>query len=114
MTLASDLVREGGPLVVPVVEGAAIGWVAEVELFGASTAVAAASVVLLTLVAGMAAGRRVALAAGAMAAFLFGDHHLAGPRGVMGTPMAAWMVVLVLALAGAAAVLGDRWRRSTT
>jgi len=114
MTLVSDLAREGGPLVLPVVEGAAFGWAAEVELFGASTAVAAASVVLLALVAGMAAGRRVALAAGVMAAFLFGDHHLAGPRGVMGTPSAGMGVVLVLGLAMGAGVLGDRWRRSTT
>jgi len=114
MTLVAELVHEGGTRVVPVVEGAAIGWAAEVELFGASTAVAAASVVLLALVAGMAAGRRVALAAGVMAAFLFGDHHLAGPRGVMGTPSAGMGVVLVLGLAMGAGVLGDRWRRSTT
>jgi hypothetical protein len=91
------------------VAGAAgVGGVAIVELWLQSgpTAVAAVALLATTLMAGVLGGQWAAVPAAIVGCYIFGDHHLADARGVLGTSSVAVTFLFVQGLAVAAAIAG--------
>jgi hypothetical protein len=90
------------------VGAAGVGAVAIVELWLQSgpTPLAAVALLATTLIAGVLGGRWAAVPAAIVGCYIFGDHHLADTRGVLGTPGVAVTFLFVQGLAVVAAIAG--------